>query len=198
MIVGVQVHATVAVWAARVHRVTGVGLGGVGGGVGGLEHGHACPPPLFEPTCAPSPSTNWAIQAGGIHDERLTTQAAPPCGRTQHRSDSNILLQTQKQDFYSNSKGWVTRTYSTKGYDCDTSINMALAGTRGRCPPCYVTKVRKASDDVTATGRFSIVRAKVAKFSAHIKTCFVDLDFGHQMKPERIFWTLTRAVAGSC
>lgn len=97
VIVGVDVHATVAVWAARVHRVTGVGLGGVVGevwlkGVGGLKHGHTCPSPLFERTCAPSPSPNWAIQTGGVHDERLTAQEAPPCGRTQHRSDSNMLL----------------------------------------------------------------------------------------------------------
>lgn len=102
VIVVVEVQPTVAVWSARVHGVTGGVLGGVRvvgevrvEGVGGLEHGHTCPSPLFKHTAAPSTSTNWTIQAGGVHGKRLTTQEAPPCGRIQHRSDSNIILEKQ-------------------------------------------------------------------------------------------------------
>lgn len=98
VIVVVEVQPTVAVWPARVHGVTGGVLGGVVGevrvkGVGGLKHGHTCPSPLFKPTAGPS--TNWTIQAGGVHGKRLTTQEAPPCGRTQHRSDTNIVLEKE-------------------------------------------------------------------------------------------------------
>lgn len=108
VIVGVEVHAPVGVRAAGEHWVGGGGLGGVVGqvwveGVGGLQHGHACPPPLFQPASTPSPSPDRTVQAGGVHEEGATTQEAPPCGQTQHRCDSGIILKE---------KGWITGTES--------------------------------------------------------------------------------------
>lgn len=96
-------------------------------GVGGLQHGHACPSPLFQPASTPSP--HWTIQAGGVHDKRPTTQEAPPCGQTQHGCDSGILLEENRAKVTGSGPAAVSvNNYKVKQQLAEITHNSTQAG----------------------------------------------------------------------